>query len=61
VYRRRDGVLQPTEANDEACYIPLLDSLQQLLNDDFILAEVKHTLIVILGYKLYNFYIILFI
>jgi hypothetical protein len=30
----------PTQKNDEAYYISLLDSLQQLLNNEFILAEV---------------------
>ncbi|XP_046857002.1 uncharacterized protein LOC124450387 [Xenia sp. Carnegie-2017] len=41
VFKRRNGVLEQIQVNDEAYYIPLLDSLQQLLNDDFILAEVR--------------------
>ena len=32
--------MHATQSNDETYYIPLLDSLQQLLNDEFILAEV---------------------
>ena len=40
-YKRRKGSMQLTQVNEEAYYIPLLDSLQQLLNDEFIFAEVK--------------------
>ena len=40
MFRRKGGILSPIQKNDEAYYIPLLDSLQQLLNDEFILAEV---------------------
>lgn len=44
MFRRKRGILSPIQKNDEAYYIPLLDSLQQLLNDEFILAEVWQTL-----------------
>ena len=40
-YKRRKGAMQLTQVNEEAYYIPLLDSLQQLLNDEFIFGEVK--------------------
>ncbi|XP_028418114.1 uncharacterized protein LOC114543241 [Dendronephthya gigantea] len=42
VFKRRKGIMQQTQVNDEAYYIPLLDSLQQLLNDEFILEEIKN-------------------
>ena len=41
VFRRRKGLLQPSSSNDEACYISVLDSLKQLLNDEFVLNQVK--------------------
>ena len=40
IFRRRKGVLQPSSSNDEACYISVLDSLEQLLNE-FVLNQVK--------------------
>jgi hypothetical protein len=42
-FKRKNGMMSPTPKNDEAYYISLLDSLQQLLNDEFVLAEVRRT------------------
>ena len=42
VYKRRKGILQATQSNDEAYYISILDSLEQLLNDEFVLEQVHH-------------------
>ena len=40
VFRRKKGSICQTQSNDEAHYIPLLDSLKNLLSDEFILNEV---------------------
>ena len=41
VFKRRKGVLQATNSNDEACYVSILNSLEQLLNDEFVLEQVQ--------------------
>ena len=41
VYKRRKGILQATQSNDEAYYISF-DSSEQLLNDEFVLEQVHH-------------------
>jgi hypothetical protein len=40
VFRRKNGTLCQVQSNDESHYIPLIDSLQNLLSDEFILNEV---------------------
>lgn len=39
--KRRGNKLKDVEVTDDAYYVPLLESLQQLLNDESILSEVK--------------------
>jgi hypothetical protein len=40
VFRRKNGIIRQVQSNDEAHYIPLLESLKNLLSDEFILNEV---------------------
>ena len=40
VYKRKRGVLQPCNSTDDAYYISILDSLESLLNDEFVFDQV---------------------
>ena len=40
VFKRKNGSLRAVQVNDEAYYISVLESLEQLLNDEFILEQV---------------------
>jgi hypothetical protein len=40
VFRRKNGIIRQVQSNDEAHYIPLLESLKHLLSDELILNEV---------------------
>jgi hypothetical protein len=41
VYKRKKGVLKPCNSTDNAYYISILDSLESLLNDEFVLEQVE--------------------
>ena len=41
VHKRKRGVLQPCNSTDDAYYISVLDSLESLLNDEFVLEQVE--------------------